>query len=80
MGSAGVPIVPNIGFLQIELIEAGERALAYSEGQNQELPVVEGEYALEGAYHYYPELGQVRGWASRASFSVIEVSTRFSML
>lgn len=59
-------------YFTVELIEAEERAHAYSEGQKQGLPVVEGEYAHEGSYHYYPELGQVRMWASRASFSVIE--------
>ncbi len=59
-------------YFTVELIEAEERAHAYSEGQKQGLPVVEGEDALEGSYHYYPELGQVRMWASQASFSVIE--------
>jgi hypothetical protein len=34
--------------------------------------VVEGEYAHEGYYHYYPELEQVRLWLGQASFSVIE--------
>jgi hypothetical protein len=59
-------------YFTVELIEAGERAHAYSEGQKQGLPVVEGEYAHEGSYHYYPTLEQVRAWASQVSFSVIE--------
>lgn len=59
-------------YFTVELIEADERAHAYGEGQKQGLPVVEGEYAHEGPYHYYPELGQVRMWASQASFSVFE--------
>lgn len=59
-------------YFTVELIEADERARAYSEGQKQGLPVVEGEYAHEGSYHYYPGLGQVRIWVSQASFSVVE--------
>ena len=59
-------------YFTVELIDAGERAHAYSEGQKQGLPVVEGEYAHEGFYHYYPALEQVRAWVSQASFSVIE--------
>lgn len=44
-------------------------------------PVVDREYyiegnqadwAQEGAYHYYPELSQVRAWLSPAGFEVIE--------
>jgi hypothetical protein len=33
--------------------------------------VVEGEYAHEGFYHYYPALEQVRTWLNEASFSLI---------
>lgn len=59
-------------YFTVELIEAGERAHAYHEGQKQRLPVVEGEYAHEGSYHYYPTLEQVRAWIGQASFSTIE--------
>ncbi|HEX4206168.1 MAG TPA: class I SAM-dependent methyltransferase [Ktedonobacteraceae bacterium] len=59
-------------YLTVELIDAAERTHAYDEGKKQGLPVVEGEYAHEGYYHYYPELAQVRTWMSQASFSVIE--------
>ena len=59
-------------YFTVELIDGGERAHAYREGQKQELPVVEGEYAHEGSYHYYPTLEQVRTWMSQASFSIIE--------
>jgi len=59
-------------YFTVELIEAGERTHAYSEGQKQGLPVVEGEYAHEGFYHYDPTLEQVKVWASQVSFSVIE--------
>jgi cyclopropane fatty-acyl-phospholipid synthase-like methyltransferase len=59
-------------YFTVELINAVERAHAYSEGQKQGLPLVEGEYAHEGSYHYYPMLEQVRTWMSAASFSIIE--------
>lgn len=59
-------------YFTVELIEAKERDHAYREGQKQGLPVVEGEYAHEGYYHYYPALEQVRRWVSQMSFSAIE--------
>ena len=61
-------------YFTVELIEAEERDHAYREGLKQGLPVVEGEYAHEGSYHYYPALEQVRRWAAQASFSLIEES------
>ena len=59
-------------YFTVELIEAEERARVYREGLKQGLPVVEGEDAHEGSYHYYPALEQVRIWASQVGFSVIE--------
>lgn len=59
-------------YFTVEIIEAGELAHAYDEGRKQGLPVVEGEYAHVGSYHYYPSLAQVRLWMSQAPFSVIE--------
>lgn len=59
-------------YFTVELIEARERDGAYREGQKQGLPLVEGEYAHEGSYHYYPALEQVRIWAGQMSFSVTE--------
>ena len=34
--------------------------------------MVEGEYAHEGPYHYYPALEQVRRWLSQVPFTVVE--------
>ena len=59
-------------YFTAELIEAEERDHAYSEGQKQGLPVVEGEYAHQGSYHYYPTFEQIRIWASQVRFAVIE--------
>ena len=59
-------------YFSVELIGAGEREHAYNEGRKQGLPVVEGEYAHAGFYHYYPALEEVREWLSKASFSTID--------
>ncbi len=62
-------------YFTVELIDAQQRAQVYRESLKQGLPVVEGEDALEGSYHYYPALEQVRMWMSQTSFSVIEEGT-----
>lgn len=36
------------------------------------LPVVEGEWVHEGAYHYYPTMERVRTWVDEAGFDVLE--------
>jgi cyclopropane fatty-acyl-phospholipid synthase-like methyltransferase len=59
-------------YFTVEIIAAQQRDDAYREGLKRGLPVVEGEYAHEGSYHYYPALDQVRLWASQVSFSLIE--------
>ena len=56
----------------VELIEDDELRHSYNESTKQGLPVVEGEYAHEGYYHYYPQLKQVRMWMSQASFTIVE--------
>lgn len=58
-------------YFTVELIAAKERDDAYRQGLKQGLPVVEGEYAHEGSYHYYPALEHVRRWTAQTSFSVI---------
>ena len=36
------------------------------------LPVVEGEWVHEGAYHYYPTVQQVRAWVEAAGFVFVD--------
>jgi len=36
------------------------------------LPVVEGEWVHEGAYHYYPTVDQVRAWVEAAGFVLLD--------
>lgn len=59
-------------YLTVELIEDDELRHSYIEATKQGLPVVEGEYAHEGYYHYYPQLEQVRTWMSQATFTAVE--------
>lgn len=62
-------------YFTVELLEAKERDDAYHQGLKQGLPVVEGEYAYEGPYHYYPALEQVRRWTTQMPFSILEEDT-----
>ena len=41
---------------------------AFTTGQLLGLPLVYGEWALGGGYHYYPEMQQVREWLAQARF------------
>ena len=39
------------------------------------LPVVEGEWAFEGGYHYYPGIEQVKQWIADAGFTLLIETT-----
>ena len=43
---------------------------AYLKAKEMGMPVVEGEFALEG-YHYYPGIEQVKRWLQEASFRIL---------
>ena len=58
-------------YFTVELIEDEELDHSYNESQKQGFPVVKGEYAHEGSYHYYPALEQVRKWISQVPFSIL---------
>ena len=45
----------------VELAEATELREAYIAAKALKLPVVEGEWAYEGGYHYYPGIEEVKG-------------------
>jgi hypothetical protein len=38
------------------------------------LPLVYGEYAHHGGYHYYPTDEQVRSWLNEVSFTMLEMT------
>jgi SAM-dependent methyltransferase len=58
-------------YLTVEQAEAGQIERAWQEGKRLGLPVVWGEVAHEGGYHYYPPVERVRAWLEEAGFAVI---------
>ncbi len=59
-------------YFTVELAAPEEMAAAFAAGQEQGLPVVQGEWAHEGGYHYYPDLDQVRTWTGEAGFTSLK--------
>ena len=54
-------------------VEAEEAlAIAYQAGQRLGLPLIYGEYAHHGGYHYYPTDEQVRIWLTDARFTLLD--------
>lgn len=39
------------------------------------LPVVEGEHAHEGGYHYYPSIDKVKEWINLSGFIIVKENT-----
>lgn len=54
-------------YFTVELADAGEIHHAFEQGQ----PVVAGEWAHEGGYHYYPSIEQVREWLHTVPFKIL---------
>ncbi len=59
-------------YCTVELTDPGELERAYRAGQELGLPVLPGEVAHQGGYHFYPELDQVRDWVSQAGFGLLD--------
>jgi hypothetical protein len=58
-------------YFTVEIISEEELQSAFIAGKQQGLPIVEGERAHEGGYHYYPSLEQVRQWTQEAQFDIL---------
>jgi len=58
-------------YLTVEQAEAGQIERAWQEGKRLGLPVVPGEVAHEGGYHYYRPVERVCAWLEEAGFRVI---------
>ena len=58
--------------LTVGLPDEDELRDAFEKTEEQGMPAVPGEYALEGAYHYYPPVQKVRTWIEEAGFLVLE--------
>jgi ubiquinone/menaquinone biosynthesis C-methylase UbiE len=48
--------------------------IAYAAGLRLGLPLVYGEYAHHGGYHYYPSDQQVRAWLAEATLGVVDAT------
>ena len=59
-------------YFTVEIAAEQDIEHAFAEGQQLGLPVVYGEWAQEGFYHYYPRLAQVKEWVQLARFQLID--------
>lgn len=59
-------------YLTVELAEENQIQAAFAAGRRAGLPVVPGEWAHEGGYHYYQSIDLVHLWLEDAGFEVLE--------
>ena len=59
-------------YFTVELADANEIRAAFEKGQQMGFPVVYGEWAHEGGYHYYPEIEQVKEWVRLAHLHLVD--------
>jgi hypothetical protein len=60
-------------YITVEVESDEELRIAYEAGQRLGLPLVYGEYAHHGGYHYYPSDEQTRNWLAQPGFQLLEV-------
>lgn len=58
-------------YLTVELEDADVLDIACLAASDRGLPVVPGEVAHEGSYHYYPALAQVRAWFADVGLHIL---------
>jgi len=58
-------------YFTVEITSEEELHSAFIAGKQLGLPLVEGEFAHEGGYHYYPSIEQVRQWTQEAQFDIL---------
>jgi SAM-dependent methyltransferase len=61
-------------YITVEMESDEELRIAYDAGLRLGLPLVYGEYAHHGGYHYYPADAQSRAWLEGAGFSLMETA------
>lgn len=72
LGNLHRALRPNgLLYFTVELPQENEVKNAFTTGQLLGLPLVYGEWALEGGYHYYPEMQQVKAWLAQARFRLL---------
>ncbi len=59
-------------YFTVEITSEEEIRKVFLAGKQLGLPIVEGERAHEGGYHYYPPIEQVKKWIFEARFDILE--------
>ncbi len=59
-------------YFTVETISEDETKEAFKKALKLGLPVIEGEYAHEGGYHYYPAIEEVKVWIKDIGFNMIK--------
>ncbi len=59
-------------YFTVEIADKADVDMAFSKGKELGLPVLYGEWAHEGGYHYYPGIEQVKKWISEVGFYLLE--------
>ncbi len=60
-------------YFTVEVETEEELQIAYNAGKRLNLPLIYGEYAHHGGYHYYPNDEQVRKWLEEVSLDVLDI-------
>ena len=59
-------------YFTVETAAEEDVEAAFVAGKELGLPLLRGEWAHEGGYHFYPELPAVREWCRTSSFRMVE--------
>jgi SAM-dependent methyltransferase len=62
-------------YFTVEIADEAELQNAYIAAKAHNLPVVQGEWAFEEGYHYYPSIVQVKQWVAEAGFTLLTETT-----
>lgn len=65
----------GILYFTVEIISKEEKDKAYTLGQQKGLPILYGEVAHEGGYHYYPDIEYVKDIIRNEGFTILMEST-----
>lgn len=60
-------------YFTVEVESEEELRIALEAGMRLGLPLVQGEFAHHGGYHFYPTDAQVRGWLAEAALALDEM-------
>ena len=61
-------------YITVEVETPEELQVAYDAGKRLGLPLIYGEYAHHGGYHYYPTDEQVRTWIAETPLTLLDMT------